>query len=433
MARNFTYSNNFDGNQQGGTATVQTQNAPGIANSGTDGNADREFVFMTGANEYSGGRITANALNDEEAKGLSSFQASMTLDFTAGSSTAGSGDVGNGKVDGFSFSFGNPTSLRSDSRGLGYAQLEYGVQTGLTVSVRPINDTIEIRWNNVVIGSVTGVTTLESGAASQLTLAVNASGGVTATFMGRTVNATIPSNQWNTANRTGWDFVGAGRTGVNNGTGYIDDLNITGVVCFARGTMIETADGPRAIEDITPGDLVLTRDHGYQPVRWIGRRKLAPDVLAAHPKLRPIRIVAGAIGAGAPATDLVVSPQHRILVRSKIAQRMFDAQEVLVAARQLCGIDGVAVADDIEEVEYFHLLFVQHEIVTANGVEAESMLPGPQALKAVGSAALEEILEIFPELAEEDYLPVPARMVPGGKQARQMASRHVKAARPLYS
>ena len=68
----------------------------------------------------------------------------------------------------------------------------------------------------------------------------------------------------------------------------------------------------RAVEVLRVGDLVLTEDHGPQPLVWVGARSLGPADLAANPALQPVRIAAGALGLGLPARDLVVSPQHRL-------------------------------------------------------------------------------------------------------------------------
>lgn len=73
--------------------------------------------------------------------------------------------------------------------------------------------------------------------------------------------------------------------------------------------------------------------------------------------------------------DLLVSPQHRILVRSKVAQRMFGKQEVLAAAKHLLTLDGIEIADDVQETTYYHILFDRNEIVYADGAEAETFLP----------------------------------------------------------
>ncbi|QFQ88138.1 hypothetical protein F8A10_11500 [Paracoccus kondratievae] len=200
----------------------------------------------------------------------------------------------------------------------------------------------------------------------------------------------------------------------------------TSIVCFTNGTLIETGQGQQRIDDLRPGDLVHTADNGLQPIRWIGSVRLDARTLAANPKLRPIRIRAGALGKGTPSSDLVVSPQHRVLVRSKIAQKMFGTEEVLVAARQLVQIEGIDIASDITEVGYFHMLFDRHEVVTSNGALTESLYTGPQALQSVGKAALEEIFTLFPQLREEGSEPTPARPLTSGRRARKLANRHLQ-------
>lgn len=212
-----------------------------------------------------------------------------------------------------------------------------------------------------------------------------------------------------------------------NGVTYTDVEEISYVVvCFAQGTLICTARGQVAIEELSEGDLVMTRDHGVQPIRWIGHRHLEEAVLAEHDNLRPIRIRAGALGAGVPDTDLLLSPQHRVLVRSKVAQRMFDAPEILVAAKQLLQIEGIDIARDLHGVTYYHMLFDRHEVVISNGAETESLYTGPEALKAVGPAARDEIFAIFPELQDHDYTPAPARPLASGRMGRKLAVRHAQ-------
>lgn len=195
------------------------------------------------------------------------------------------------------------------------------------------------------------------------------------------------------------------------------------VPCFAAGTMILTENGERPVEDLATDERVWTRDNGLQAIRWHGQRSLTAADLAANPKLLPIRIRAGALGPNSPERDLVVSPQHRILVRSQIAQRMFSAPELLVAAHQLTDIPGIDILHDARSVTYVHLLFDRHEVLMSNGAETESLYPGPQAMLALGEAA-EEIYSLFPELREPaDEFPA-ARPFASGRRARQMAQRH---------
>ena len=209
----------------------------------------------------------------------------------------------------------------------------------------------------------------------------------------------------------------------------IFDLPVT---CFTEGTLIRTASGQRPVEAIRPGDLVMTRDRGLRPVRWAGRRHVTGAEIAANPALAPVRIAAGALGPGLPMRDLLVSQQHRILIRSAIAVRMFGTRELLVAAKHLIEIEGIEILTDCSGITYVHLMFDAHEIVESNGAETESLYPGPQALLALGDAA-QEIFTLFPQLRDAvDAFPG-ARPFVTGKKARQLASRHAANQKPLAS
>ncbi|MFS4580284.1 Hint domain-containing protein [Phaeobacter sp. C3_T13_0] len=203
------------------------------------------------------------------------------------------------------------------------------------------------------------------------------------------------------------------------------------VVCFAKGTLIETSSGHKEIETLQIGDRVKTADNGYQAIRWAGSYKANESVLAAHVKQRPIRIMSGALGGGLPKRDLLVSRQHRVLVRSKIAKRMCGETEVLIPAIKLSQLPGVFVDEDIERVEYFHLLFDQHEIIYAEGAASESLFTGPEALKSVAPEARDEILSMFPELTALDYSSGFARYVPCKDMQKQLVAKHVEKSRPV--
>ncbi len=202
-------------------------------------------------------------------------------------------------------------------------------------------------------------------------------------------------------------------------------------VCFVRGTLIATADGDIPVEDLKVGDLVETLDHGQQPLRWIGRRHIDALELAENVNLRPIRIRMNVVSAEEGFGDLVVSPQHRILIASKVAQRMFGNTEVLVPAKQLLAIEGVEIADDLDDVTYFHILFDQHELVCANGVPSESLHLGPVAQRSLTPAGLEEIHALFPEVASPIFMPTLCRPTIPNKRARQLAQRLASNGKPL--
>jgi hypothetical protein len=173
------------------------------------------------------------------------------------------------------------------------------------------------------------------------------------------------------------------------GLGSNPYLNFVDPPCFVPGTLIDTPNGPRTVETLQPGDLVLTRDHGPQPLRWVGRLWLSAADLGSHPKHRPVRIHAGSLGDGLPIRPLVLSPQHRILVSGWRSELLFGEVEVLVPALAMVGDRADRVADQSNGILYLHLLFDGHEIIRAEGAEVESLLPDwasranlPPALKA---------------------------------------------------
>jgi hypothetical protein len=196
--------------------------------------------------------------------------------------------------------------------------------------------------------------------------------------------------------------------GTDDGAGTVLD-NVSLVVCFADGTKIATPDGDVNIEDLKVGDPVLTIDGYAKAIKWIGSRKLTLKDLTAHPESKPIVLRKNSLGTDIPQEDLYVSPQHRIFVRSKVAQRVLGALEVLVPAKKLTALDGVEVQEHCEEVTYFHFALENHDVVLAQGAYAETLYFGQEALAALGPDAVRELTYLFPDLAEAQFLQRPAR------------------------
>lgn len=178
----------------------------------------------------------------------------------------------------------------------------------------------------------------------------------------------------------------------------------TGYICFTPGTLIRTPGGARPVEALREGDHVLTRDSGAQPVLWTGARRMSGARLYAMPWLRPVRIRAGAFGIARPERELLVSPEHRMLVRGVVARRLFNTDEVLVAARDLLG--GAAIVQDtlLREVTYIHLMLPSHQILWADGVETESFHPAAATLEALAPTDRHRLLAGMPELARDPHL-----------------------------
>ena len=251
-------------------------------------------------------------------------------------------------------------------------------------------------------------------------------------------NAAYPGNTcgnplaWLRADQADGVLREAGGLRIQNGGVAVVNTELTkdstGVVCFASGTLIRISLGEVPVEELNC-DLhsVLTADCGYLPLRWSGGRKLSASDLRHYPNLRPIRILAGALGPCCPEQDLIVSPQHRILVGSRIVENMSSAPTALVAARHQTDVPGIAIADDLDEIEYWHFLFDDHQLVWSNGAISESLYTGKEALKTLVPAARQEVFALFPELEPNGRAPPrPVRTLLSGREARELTRRHAR-------
>lgn len=167
------------------------------------------------------------------------------------------------------------------------------------------------------------------------------------------------------------------------------------VFCFTSGTLVDTPDGPRLIEDITPGDLVTTLGNGSQPLRWAGSRHVPVAEMLRTPDLQPVEFAAGVIGNLGP---LRVSPQHRILLNDWRAQVYFGEDEVLIPAKAMINGRTIRQVLPSEGVTYVHLLFDRHEIIISDGALSESFHPGETGLQALEEAERHEVDLLFPGL-----------------------------------
>ena len=174
--------------------------------------------------------------------------------------------------------------------------------------------------------------------------------------------------------------------GTNSDTGYV---TLSTIPCFVSGTLILTKDGERPVDELAIGDLVVTHDDGLQPVRWIGTR-----TIPATENFAPIDIAENALGQH---RRLMVSPQHRVLIRDSLAALLFGEEEVLIAAKDLVNDRSIRRRAG-GMVTYVHVMFDRHQVVFSEGLATESFLPGPQTKDCFEEAVMEEICAIFPEL-----------------------------------
>lgn len=168
---------------------------------------------------------------------------------------------------------------------------------------------------------------------------------------------------------------------------------------FTPGTVILTPAGESPVENLSIGDQVVTRDRGAQKIRWIGQKVLDYAHLASNPHLRPVLVRQASLSAGLPERDLMISPNHRIMIERTRTALFLSEQEALVAAKHIVDSKGIRQVD-VLGVTYVHFMCDRHEVVMANGIWLESFHTADPSLGAVGNAQRNEIFELFPDLRQ---------------------------------
>ncbi|WP_417210464.1 Hint domain-containing protein [Antarctobacter sp.] len=196
--------------------------------------------------------------------------------------------------------------------------------------------------------------------------------------------------------------------------------------CFAKGTMIETRDGPRAVETLRAGDLVMTLDHGPQEILWT--HSSDQPLENADTQSKPVLIRAGAFGPGRPARDLVVSPQHRILVGGQDQIEGLFGDECLAPAKALVGLHGIRFMKGKRRITWVHFACARHEVVFANGCASESLLLGPMALQPLTPGEQAQVFGTFSahQTEAEALNGPPARPCLSVGSVRQQIDPHVR-------
>lgn len=181
----------------------------------------------------------------------------------------------------------------------------------------------------------------------------------------------------------------------------IESLNI----CYLSGTLIATPDGEVPVETLRIGDMVITRDHGPQPLAWVSATHVTMADLDLAPNKRPVRVAAGCLGNGLPRHDVDISPQHRIMVTDA------EGDEYLISARHLlmCGAPGISLRPLGQEFTLHHIACEDHEILSAEGAPMESFFTGPMALRALDLPQRTGLVITFPSLALGENPMTPAR------------------------
>lgn len=180
---------------------------------------------------------------------------------------------------------------------------------------------------------------------------------------------------------------------VENEDGVTDTAFVTydtTVKCFAPGALIDAGCGLQPVETLRVGDLVRTRDDGLQPIRWI----TASATPATADDAAPVVIAKGALGN---MRDLVVSPQHRMLIEGWRADLLFGEREVFACAKDLVNGDTI-YRRPVEWQVYLHILLDRHSVIYAEGAATESFHPGGYGVEGLAAPARETLFATIPKL-----------------------------------
>lgn len=235
---------------------------------------------------------------------------------------------------------------------------------------------------NAAEGQIVNNTTGETGRIIYITI----NGGRTGDFIG--VATTIPINAGDSVTTSAL-------------TPFATEPFTNIIACFTPGARLRAQAGDVPVEQLRVGDLVMTKDRGLQPIRWIGRRFVNAGKLASSPELSPVRISQDSLGAGLPKHDIVVSPQHRMLIDGPSVELYYGLSEALIPAAALVGRPGITIEKPELGTEYIHLLFDRHEVLFCEGAETESF--HPYALSRSDpdeDPVVEELFALFPDLRD---------------------------------
>ncbi|MDP2495680.1 Hint domain-containing protein [Shimia thalassica] len=182
-----------------------------------------------------------------------------------------------------------------------------------------------------------------------------------------------------------------------NGNWTTGDINEGTIPCFLSGTKIATKRGEVSVEDLRPGDMVVVRDGGFFPIRWIG--SFTADARGEGFEANaPVCIPRNAMGRGVPARDLFVSPNHRIFMQDASFEMFFSDREVLIPAKHLVGWKGIKQVSFVPRPEYFHILLDKHQIILSDGLLTESFHAAEETFDQFEHETRDEILRMFPDL-----------------------------------
>ena len=170
---------------------------------------------------------------------------------------------------------------------------------------------------------------------------------------------------------------------------------------FARGSVVDTDSGPVAVEDLLPGDRILTSDGTAQPLVWKGSTTIVPGRRdTAARKLQLTRIMADSFGMQRPVACMIAGPSARLLYTPDHLRGLAGNLRLLTPVQEFT--DGLTVIETTppSAVDLFHLCLSRHAIIRVNGLEFETYHPGLEAARALSQNMRPHFLNLFPHISQ---------------------------------
>lgn len=172
--------------------------------------------------------------------------------------------------------------------------------------------------------------------------------------------------------------------------------------CFAalgRGAILQTSTGPVAIEDLLPGDEIITSSSGPQKLLWKGTMTIVPGSQNTRPEMGTLtRVTTDAFGMGRPGPDLVLGPSARILHRAPGIKALTGSEVAFVPVRDFIDASQIVELTPATAVQIYQLGFAQQERIMVNGLELESLHPGAVHNLGLRSDMQQLLLTLFPHM-----------------------------------
>ncbi|WP_170339999.1 Hint domain-containing protein [Ruegeria arenilitoris] len=165
---------------------------------------------------------------------------------------------------------------------------------------------------------------------------------------------------------------------------------------FTRGSLVETEHGPVAIEDLMPGDTVLTQTGASEKVLWKGSVTLVPGREDSRGRTRPLtRIMADTFGMQKPLSGVIAGPAARLLATPAHLRHLGGGQPMLTPVAEFQ--DGMSVIETQPPtpVELFHICLERHAVINVDGLQFETYHPGVNAVRMMSHSLRSIYLNLF--------------------------------------